>query len=66
MTEPRDRGRQGAASGAGRRQAAPDAPRLAALDVLKAVRVDKAYANLVLPAVMRHYELAGRDAGFAT
>ena len=66
MAEPRTRGRQGGAPGGGRRQAAPDAPRLAALDVLKAVRVDKAYANLVLPAVIRHYELTGRDAAFAT
>ncbi len=34
--------------------------------MLKAVRVDKAYANLVLPAVIRHYQLAGRDAALAT
>jgi 16S rRNA (cytosine967-C5)-methyltransferase len=34
--------------------------------VLKAVRVDKAYANLVLPAVLRHYGLQGRDAAFTT
>ena len=66
MAEPRARGRQGAALRGGSRQAGLDAPRLAALDVLKAVRVDKAYANLVLPAVIRHYELTGRDAAFAT
>ena len=43
-----------------------DAARLAALDVLKAVRVDGAYTNLVLPAVIRHYGLEGRDAAFVT
>ena len=43
-----------------------DVPRLAALDVLKAVRVDDAYANLVLPAVIQHYALDARDAAFAT
>ncbi len=41
-------------------------PRLAALEVLKAVRVDDAYANLVLPAVITHYGLDQRDAAFAT
>jgi 16S rRNA (cytosine967-C5)-methyltransferase len=34
--------------------------------VLKAVRVDGAYTNLVLPAVIRHYGLEGRDAAFVT
>lgn len=34
--------------------------------MLKAVRVDKAYTNLVLPAALRHYGLEGRDAAFAT
>ena len=34
--------------------------------MLKAVRVDRAYTNLVLPAVIRHYKLDGRDAAFAT
>ena len=43
-----------------------DAARLAAYDVLKAVRVDGAYANLVLPTVLRQHRLAGRDAAFAT
>ena len=41
-------------------------PRLAALDVLKAVRVDDAYANLVLPALIQHYQLDTRDAAFTT
>jgi 16S rRNA (cytosine967-C5)-methyltransferase len=43
-----------------------DPARAAALDVLKAVRVDRAYTNLVLPAAIRHYQLEGRDAAFAT
>lgn len=43
-----------------------DVPRLAALEVLKAVRVDDAYANLVLPAVISHYRLESRDAAFTT
>ncbi len=43
-----------------------DPARLAALEVLKAVRVDGAYANLVLPAVIKHYGLDRRDAAFTT
>ena len=43
-----------------------DRARLAAYDVLKAVRVDDAYTNLVLPSVLRQHRLAGRDAAFAT
>lgn len=43
-----------------------DRPRRAALDVLTAVRVDDAYANLVLPQVLRKHRLAGRDAALAT
>ncbi|MDR7254430.1 16S rRNA (cytosine967-C5)-methyltransferase [Nocardioides sp. BE266] len=43
-----------------------DRPRRAALDVLTAVRVDEAYANLVLPQVLRKHRLEGRDAGLAT
>lgn len=43
-----------------------DAARLAAYDVLRAVRVDDAYANLVLPKLLREHRLSGRDAGFAT
>jgi 16S rRNA (cytosine967-C5)-methyltransferase len=34
--------------------------------VLKAVRVDDAYTNLVLPHVLREHGLTGRDAAFAT
>jgi 16S rRNA (cytosine967-C5)-methyltransferase len=36
------------------------------MDVLKAVRVDHAYTNLVLPVVLRHHQLSGRDAAFVT
>ncbi len=39
---------------------------MAAFEVLKAVRVEGAYANLVLPAVIRHFELDSRDAAFTT
>jgi 16S rRNA (cytosine967-C5)-methyltransferase len=53
-----------------RRKPAPrrpvDPPRAAAYDALRAVRVDGAYTNLVLPQVLRQYRLAGRDAAFAT
>ncbi len=41
-------------------------PRLAAFEVVKAVRVDDAYANLVLPHVLREHALTGRDAAFVT
>lgn len=43
-----------------------DRPRRAALDVLTAVRSDEAYANLVLPQVLRKHRLDGRDAALAT
>ena len=44
-----------------------DRPRRAALDVLTAVRVDRAYANLVLPQVLRNVPVAtrGLDVGAA-
>lgn len=43
-----------------------DAARLAAFDVLRAVRVDDAYANLALPHALAAHGLSGRDAAFAT
>lgn len=43
-----------------------DPARLAAYDVLRAVRTEDAYANLVLPQAIRAHGLVGRDAGFAT
>ncbi|MCD6640911.1 MAG: rRNA cytosine-C5-methyltransferase, partial [Nocardioides sp.] len=49
-----------------RRRRRADRSRLAALEVLRAVRVDDAYANLVLPRVLARHGLAGRDAALAT
>ena len=43
-----------------------DPSRLAAYDVLVAVREDDAYANLVLPLLLREREIGGRDAAFTT
>ncbi|MEU6136328.1 transcription antitermination factor NusB [Nocardioides sp. NPDC047086] len=71
---PSNRAQQGRRPGAGRRpQGKPrgatkpvDPARLAAFEVLKAVRVDEAYANLVLPHVLGRLGLEGRDAAFAT
>ena len=45
---------------------AHDPVRLTAYDVLKAVRVDGAYANLVLPKLLTERRLSGRDAALAT
>ena len=39
---------------------------MAALELLGAVRVRDAYANLTLPAILRRHRLSGRDAGLAT
>src|SRR5690349_5820220 len=43
-----------------------DPARLAALELLTAVRVRDAYANLALPAILRRYRLRDRDAALAT
>lgn len=43
-----------------------DEPRRAAYDLLYEVGVEEAYANLVMPQILEHYELSGRDAAFAT
>jgi 16S rRNA (cytosine967-C5)-methyltransferase len=43
-----------------------DPARRAALDVLRAVSERDAYANLVLPALLRERGITGRDAAFAT
>lgn len=48
------------------RRSRVDPARLAAYDVLKAVRVDDAYTNLVLPHVLHEHGLSGRDAAFVT
>lgn len=45
---------------------AVDEPRRAAYDLLYEVGVEDAYANLVMPQILAHYELGGRDAAFAT
>jgi 16S rRNA (cytosine967-C5)-methyltransferase len=44
----------------------PDRARRAAFDALRAVNGEGAYANLVLPALLRERGLNGRDAAFAT
>jgi 16S rRNA (cytosine967-C5)-methyltransferase len=49
-----------------RRPEPEDAPRRAAFDVLRAVAERDAYANLVLPGLLRERGLTGRDAAFAT
>ncbi|QIS20786.1 rRNA small subunit methyltransferase B [Nocardia terpenica] len=41
-------------------------PRVVARDVLRAVRERDAYANLVLPRLLRERRVSGRDAAFAT
>jgi 16S rRNA (cytosine967-C5)-methyltransferase len=43
-----------------------DPARLAALDTLRAVRERDAYANLVLPGLLRQRRIVGRDAALAT
>ncbi|TLM72603.1 RsmB/NOP family class I SAM-dependent RNA methyltransferase [Pseudarthrobacter sp. NamB4] len=43
-----------------------DPARLVAFEVLRAVASEDAYANLALPARIRHHGLDKRDAGFAT
>lgn len=43
-----------------------DPAREVALDVLRAVRDRDAYANLVLPKLLRERKISGRDAAFAT
>ena len=43
-----------------------DPARLAAYDVLRAVRTEESYANLVLPEVLCRHRLSGRDAAFVT
>ena len=45
---------------------AVDSARLAAYDVLAAVRTDDAYANLLLPQLLRERRVEGRDAAFTT
>jgi 16S rRNA (cytosine967-C5)-methyltransferase len=49
-----------------RRPPAEDPPRQAALETLRAVRERDAYANLVLPGLLRDRRIHGRDAALAT
>ncbi|PRX46066.1 16S rRNA (cytosine967-C5)-methyltransferase [Prauserella shujinwangii] len=49
-----------------RKPPATDPARRAALDVLRAVSERDAYANLVLPELLRTRRITGRDAAFAT
>ncbi len=44
----------------------PDPARLAALELLTAVRTRDAYANLALPGILRRHRLRDRDAALAT
>ncbi|ADD42256.1 RsmB/NOP family class I SAM-dependent RNA methyltransferase [Stackebrandtia nassauensis] len=48
------------------RSATVDNPRRIAYEVLAAVSTQDAYANLVLPKLLRHRGVSGRDAAFAT
>lgn len=64
MTDRRRPQRTGGQRSGARR--AVDPARSAALAVLRAVRVEDGYANLVLPAVIRDRGLDARDAGFVT
>jgi hypothetical protein len=48
------------------RPPADDKPRRVAYDVLEAVRTKDAYANLVLPGLLRERGITGRDAALAT
>jgi len=44
----------------------PDPPRLVAYELLRAVAEQQAYANLVLPSMIRERRLSARDAALAT
>jgi 16S rRNA (cytosine967-C5)-methyltransferase len=64
MTKPPHRAPQGPRRQ--QRRTPFDPARLAAFDVLRAVSERDAYANLVLPALLRERGITGRDAAFAT
>ena len=62
-----ERGRpQRTRSAPSERRRTGDPSRVAALDVLREVAGSDAYANLVLPPLLRSRRITGRDAGFAT
>jgi 16S rRNA (cytosine967-C5)-methyltransferase len=58
--------RQRSAQGPAQRARTTDPARRAAYDVLRAVAERDAYANLVLPGLLRSRGISGRDAAFAT
>ncbi|WP_349930172.1 transcription antitermination factor NusB [Glutamicibacter mishrai] len=58
--------RQYSQSAPGQRKRQADPARLVAFKVLREVSGSDAYANLVLPKMIREYQLDRRDAGFAT
>ena len=62
----RAQGKAGSAPAGGRPRAAGDPARLVAYETLRAVAERDAYANLVLPGLLRRAKLHGRDAGLAT
>ncbi|WIV42697.1 RsmB/NOP family class I SAM-dependent RNA methyltransferase [Glutamicibacter nicotianae] len=66
----RNRGQSGprkySAAAPGQRKRAADPARLVAFKTLREVSSADAYANLVLPKMIREYQLDRRDAGFAT
>ena len=57
---------QRSATAPSQRRRGSDAPRTAAFDVLRSVDGSDAYANLVLPPLLRERRITGRDAAFAT
>lgn len=61
-----DRGRPAPRKQGPRRPPPEDPARRVALDVLRAVRERDAYANLVLPELLRRRRVTGRDAALAT
>lgn len=66
MADPRSKGNRRSGGRPPQRRVTLDAPRAAAYDALKAVRLDGAYTNLVLPTVLAEHGLSGRDAAFVT
>ncbi|WP_263120275.1 transcription antitermination factor NusB [Cellulomonas sp. RIT-PI-Y] len=58
--------RQRTAAAPSQRRRNTDPARAVAFDVLRAVADSDAYANLVLPPLLRERGITGRDAGFAT
>ncbi|MGY1720450.1 RsmB/NOP family class I SAM-dependent RNA methyltransferase [Blastococcus sp. SYSU DS0552] len=66
MTRPARGGGQGRRRHPATRRPVLDGARLTAYDVLDAVSSRKAFANLLLPQLLRERKLDPRDAGFAT